>query len=175
MKFIYTKVSSVYFQQAICMHNEYKLKVPARGSLLVGCCLVWAGTGSPSYLLQCRPRISVHLCVHFCSGIRLTTPLGCSVIILRCQELLKMTCELWTGFRPACNRSRLSHSRDYLQMVTFWERWPPGSLLLYFLAFPKPTARVGCGFKSKYRTGNNQCPDDTVATCWQIWRTAMTI
>lgn len=25
MRFIYTKVSSVYFQQAICMHNENKL------------------------------------------------------------------------------------------------------------------------------------------------------
>lgn len=172
MRFIYTKVSSVYFQQAICMHNENKLKVPVRGSLLVGYCLVWAGTGSPSYLLQCRPRISVHLCVCPCTGIRFTTgpPLGCSVIILGCQELLKMTCELWTGFRPACNRSRLSHSRDCLQMVAFCERWPP-----YFLAFPKPTARGGCGFKSKYRIGNNPCPDDTVATCWQIWRTAMTI
>lgn len=159
------------------MHNEYKLKVPARAAFLWGA--VWAGTGSPGYLLQRRPSISVHLCVCPYSGIRFTTgpPLGCSVIIQGCQELLKMTCELWTGFRPACNRSRLYHSRDYLQMVAFCEGWPPGSLLLasYFLARPKPNTRVGCGFESKYRTGNNQCPDDTVATCWQIRRTAMTI
>lgn len=160
------------------MHNEYKYKSASSGQ--PSCGVLSEQELSERYLLQRRPSISVHLCVCPYSGIRFTTgtPLGCSVIIQGCQELLKMTCELWTGFRPACNRSRLYRSRDYLQMVAFCEGWPPGSLLLlsYFLALlPKPNTRVGCGFQSKYRTGNNQCPDDTVATCWQIQRTAMTI